>query len=217
MHVNLRGRYEGLRRWQEAEKESLRALELLEDLAAEFPRETAFAVDAGWRQIELARVCLRQGRSAQALAWCDCAEKHFHKDHDRKSSEGSQDNLDWVPVYRARALAQLKRYPEALAEVQRCGTKPKDPFHIACAYSLLSAAALQDAKLTPPERDKLSEARAERAVELLCGIDWKNRDAADWLFEPLKTDKDLDPLRSRPDFRDLVEQVEKASAKPARK
>jgi serine/threonine protein kinase/tetratricopeptide (TPR) repeat protein len=215
MHVNLGGRYQGLHRWQEAEQEFLRALDLLEDLKAKFPEETDYAADVGWRQIELARVCLSQGRSAEALDRCDHAEKNLRLDYEKKRSEGSQAGLDRVPVYRARALAQLKRYPEALAEAQRCGEKPKEPFHMACAYSLLSAAARQDATLTPPQRDKLSEARAERAVELLRGIGLKN--LAKWHIEPLKTDKDLVPLRSRPDFRDLVEQVEKAASKPAGK
>jgi serine/threonine protein kinase len=215
MNVNLGLRYQWLRRWQEAEQEYLRALKLLEDLKAEFPKVTDYVGDAGWRQIELARVCLDQSRSAEVLDWCDRAEKNLRLDYDQTRSEGSQDGLDVVPVYRARALAQLKRYPAALDEVQRCGTKPKDPFHLACAYSLLSAAALQDAELTSSERDKLSKAHAVRAVDLLRGIGLKN--LAKWHIETLKKDMDLVPLRSRPDYRALVEQVEKAAAKPAGK
>jgi tetratricopeptide (TPR) repeat protein len=215
MHVNLGGRYQALHRWQEAEQEFLRALELLEDLKAKFPEEIDYAGDAGWRQRELAVLCLRQGRSAEALDWCDHAEKNFRLKYEKTGSEDSKDGLDRVPAYRARALAQLKRYPKALDEVQRCGAKPGDPFNLACAYSLLSAAALQDATLIPLERDKLSEARAKRAIELLGGIDWKKQ--AHWYIEPLKTDKDLEPLRLRPEFRDLVEQAEKALAKPAGK
>ena len=48
---------------------------------------------------------------------------------------------------RARALAQLKRYEPAVDEAQGRGAKPQDPFNVACAYSLLSAAALQHDKL----------------------------------------------------------------------
>jgi serine/threonine protein kinase/tetratricopeptide (TPR) repeat protein len=216
MHVNLGLKYQGLRRWKEAEQEFLRAMELLEDLAARFPEDTEYAADAGFRQLQLAVLCLRQGgRSDEALNWCDRAEKNLRLDYEKKRSEDSQVGLDRVPAYRAHALAQLNRYPKALAEAQGCGEKPREPFHLACAYSLLSAAALQDAKLTPPVRDKLSEDRALRAIELLGGIDWKNR--AHWYIEPLKTDKDLEQLRSRPEFRDIVEQAEKALAKPAGK
>jgi hypothetical protein len=111
---------------------------------------------------------------------------------------------------RAHAQAQLKRYAETVDEAQRCGAKPRNAFDIACAYSLLSAAALQDAKLTPAERDKLSEVRALRAIELLAGINWKKEL---WYLEPLKTYKGLEPLRAQPDFIALVKRAENDSAK----
>jgi hypothetical protein len=47
-------------------------------------------------------------------------------------------------------------------------------------------------------------------------MDWKAWYVRSMYLEPLKTDKDLDPLRSRPDFRALLAQV-KAAAKPAGK
>jgi hypothetical protein len=123
-----------------------------------------------------------------------------------QAGDESQAGFEVIRCYRARALAHLKRFAEAVAEAQGCGAKPRDAFDVTCAYSLLSAAALQDAKLTPSERDKLSEAPALREIELLAGLDWKNG----WLLEPLKTDKDLDPLRARPDFIALVKRAEKA-------
>ena len=115
---------------------------------------------------------------------------------------------------RSRALAQLKRYENAVAEAQGCGDKPILAFDVACAYSLLSAVVLQHDKLAPPERAGISEAHASRALKLLAGINWQ-KDG--WYLEPLKTNKDLNPLRARPEFIALVKRVEKDSAKQAGK
>jgi hypothetical protein len=119
---------------------------------------------------------------------------------------------------RVHALAQLKRYEEAVDEAQRCGAKPRNAFDVACAYSLLSAAAFQDAKRTPAEHDKLSKERALRAIELLASIDWKET----WYRwgvndSMLYNDNDLNPLRARQDFILLVKQAKNDSATQAGK
>jgi hypothetical protein len=51
-------------------------------------------------------------------------------------------------------------------------------------------------------------------MELLDGIDRKQ---SWWYLERLKADKDLDPLRARPDFRALVERAEKEAGQQAGK
>jgi serine/threonine protein kinase/tetratricopeptide (TPR) repeat protein len=210
---NLGANYRQMRRWKEAEQEFRAALALLERLAADFPGETDYAGDVGFRQVQLASVCLYQGRSAQALDWCERAEQIFRAVLRQKpDDEGAQIGVDRIACYRARALAQLKRYSEALAEAQRCGDKPRDAFDVACAYSLLSAAALQDAKTALPVREKLSKEYATRATKLLAGVKEKTE-----YIEHLKADTDLDPLRARPDFRAIVEQVEEECAKAAGK
>jgi serine/threonine protein kinase/tetratricopeptide (TPR) repeat protein len=212
-HQNLGVRYQHIRRWKEAEQEFRVALELLEGLAADFPGETDYAADACVRQVQLAWVCLGQGRSAQALQWCERAERFLRVALRQKpDDELARSALNRITCYRPRALAQLKRYPEALAEAQRCGDKPGNAFDVACAYSLLSAAGLQDAKTALPEREKLSTEYATRATKLLAGINKKSA-----YVEHLKADTDLDPLRARPDFRAIVEQVEEECAKAAGK
>jgi tetratricopeptide (TPR) repeat protein len=219
-HVNLSGCYHRLRQWKEQEKEIRLALGLFEGLAADFPKEADYVNDLGWRQLQLSWVCLsQQGRSAEALVWCKSAEQNFRRALSLMPSDGitagdeSRSGIEYMRCCRVRALAQLKRYEEAVAEAQGCGAKPRGAFDVACAYSLLSAAALQEAKRTPSERDRLSEERALRAIELLAGLDWKNN----WNPEPLKTDKDLEPLRARKDFIALVKRAENDSAKQAGK
>jgi hypothetical protein len=216
MHHNLGRLYHRMKRWKEGEEEIFRALALLEQLVHEFPDEPDYAGDVGWRQATLAHASIEQDRPAQALEWCERAEQAFRQALLPKPGEDdpARAGIDQIRAYRARALAQLKCYPEALAEAQRCGPKPTTAYSVACAYSLLSAAALQDAKLAPPDRDKIAEAHASRAIELLGGIDWKQ---SWWYLAPLKTDKDLDPLRLRPDFRALVVRAEKESGQQAGK
>jgi hypothetical protein len=77
-------------------------------------------------------------------------------------------------------------------------------YGLAGVYSLASAATGSDAALTPEDRSRLAEQYAARAVELL-----RHAQAADYFAHPtrldkLKSDKDLDPLRSRPDFQKLL-------------
>jgi tetratricopeptide (TPR) repeat protein len=215
-HTNLGFRYRQMRLWKQAEQEFLLARTLLEGLAADFPTETDYAGDAGWRDINLALLYINQGRPTEALESCKRAEPRFDAIRRQKPGDASDGVADAnIRSLKARALAQQGHYAEALAEAERCSAKPSDAniayqiaYQVACANSLLSAIALHDTKVASPDRTKISEAHASRAVELLAGIDWKKS----WgLLEPLKTDKDLDPLRARSDFVALVKRAEKDS------
>jgi tetratricopeptide (TPR) repeat protein len=212
-HVNGGLWYSRMRSWKEAEQRYLQARTLLEPLAADYPAELDYAGDVGWRDLNLAVLFIAQGRSTEALERCESAEQRFREIGRQKPGAATLRGADVrIGAYRARALAQQGRYADALAEAERCGVKPsKDWFayHLVCAYALLS-----NDKLAAPERARISETHASRAIELLASIDWKK---AGWLLEPLKTDKDLDPLRERPDFIALVKRAEEDSVKQAGK
>jgi hypothetical protein len=203
--------------WEQAEQEFRLARTLLERFAADHPT-IADPSDVGMRDLELAKIFIEQGLSTQALDSCKRAEQYFGKIRRQKPGHASLAEADEaIGVNRARALAQQGRYTEALAEAERWGAKPSDDeiaYYVACAYSLLSAAALQHDKLAPPERAGISEAHASRALKILAGINWK-KDG--WYLEPLKTNKDLEPLRARPEFIALVKRVENDSTKQAGK
>jgi hypothetical protein len=208
-----------MRLWKQAEQEFLQARTLLERLADDQNADADFASDVGHRDIELAQLFIRQGLSTQALDLCKRAEQCFREIRRLNPRHASLSDADEpIGVYRACALAQQGRYEEALAKAERWGAKPsydEIAYFVACTYSLLSAAALKHDKLAPPERARISEAHASRALKLLAGIDWKKYG---WYFEPfLKTDKDLEQLRARPDFIALVKRAEKDSAKQAGK
>jgi tetratricopeptide (TPR) repeat protein len=86
-----------------------------------------------------------------------------------------------------------------------------DYYNGACVYSLASAAARKDAKLSDKERVRLEQEYADRAMELLRqAVNRGYRLAAD--VAHMKTDTDLDPLRRRDDFRKLMASLEEVHA-----
>jgi hypothetical protein len=89
-------------------------------------------------------------------------------------------------------------------------------YNLACLSALSSAAVGKDASLPQADRDQLAERHAAQAVERL-----GQAQAAGFFKDPakiehLKKDADLDPLRSRDDFKKLLKELEekaKTSAK----
>lgn len=82
-------------------------------------------------------------------------------------------------------------------------------YNAARLVSLASAAAAKDEDLAGTERTQLAEKHANRAMELLA-----EARSAGW-FQDAKniahatdTDRDLDPLRDRDDFKQLVKELE---------
>jgi hypothetical protein len=70
--------------------------------------------------------------------------------------------------------------------------------------SLCIPVAQKDAKLTEARRKELTQSYGDRAMQMLQqAIDKGYKDAAN-----LKKDKDLDPLRQRGDFKNLLAQLE---------
>jgi hypothetical protein len=94
-------------------------------------------------------------------------------------------------------------------ELAKDESASSDAFYdLACIFSLSAAAAAKDTKLPEPERDKLPDKYAARAVELLAkaGASGHFKDPA--RVEHLKKDSDLDPLRTREDYKKLLANLE---------
>jgi len=113
-------------------------------------------------------------------------------------------------LLRAATLARKGDHRQAVAEAQMfTAAKPADLlYRAACVYSLASAAVLKDEAIPSPERDKLAGEYSARAVLLL-----RAAQAAQGFRDPvsvgqLKEDKDLEPVRSREDFKKLLAEVE---------
>lgn len=84
--------------------------------------------------------------------------------------------------------------------------------YLATAAALAATAAQKDAALAKLDRTKRAREYADRALELLA----RARDAGHFKdavnLASLKTDSDIDILRSRPDFKKLLGELEKAKA-----
>jgi tetratricopeptide (TPR) repeat protein len=122
-------------------------------------------------------------------------------------------------LMRAKCVALLGDHAGAAATAwaATANTMPNGNvlYNAACVASQCSAVAGKDAKLSEAERQKLANEYAARAVELL------RRAAAVGFFQflaqardQLKTDKDLDPVRSRADFKKLLAEVEGKALRP---
>jgi hypothetical protein len=82
-------------------------------------------------------------------------------------------------------------------------------YALAGAYALSSAAAFKDGKVPAADRDKLAGQYAARAVQLLRQAQAAGHFRTRAHLAGLKKDADLDPLRSRADFKELLARLEK--------
>jgi tetratricopeptide (TPR) repeat protein len=119
---------------------------------------------------------------------------------------------------RATQLLQEGDYTRAVAELKAILASKFathiDYYNSACVYSLASAAARKDAKLSDKEQVRIEQEYANRALDLLRqAVDKGYRLPAD--VAHMKTDTDLDPLRQRDDFRKLMAGLEAAPAPTA--
>jgi tetratricopeptide (TPR) repeat protein len=114
--------------------------------------------------------------------------------------------------FRAWLLARATDHRQAVREIDELlnsGPAPAQRLYAAaCVYSLAAIDAARDEQLGEPDRKQLADRHVARAMELLAAAQraghFKSPDAA----TALKTSSDLEPLRSRDDFRELLATVE---------
>jgi hypothetical protein len=114
-------------------------------------------------------------------------------------------NLAWR-MTRAEVLAALGQHQPAMTEVEALLKQPPSivtalHYQIACVCSLCSSAVRGDTAVSKTEQSRLSEQYATRAMELLKKTKAAGLTAAQ--IEEMWQDKDLEPLRKRPDFQKL--------------
>jgi serine/threonine-protein kinase len=112
---------------------------------------------------------------------------------------------------RARTLAQLGEHVRATAEAEALTSETSAPggvlYGAACVYGCASAAARAQAGPSEPSPTRLAEEYAVRALALLARARTAGyfRDPA--AVERLQKDRDLDPLRAREGFKELLADV----------
>jgi serine/threonine-protein kinase len=127
-------------------------------------------------------------------------------DWDRAIELDNGQDRNHMRLGRADALARTGEYARAADEMTDVGKDEalgQELYEQAVVWAQIAAAARRDAKLSPADRDHLADRHAARAVVLLtrAGAAGQLRDKA--RVEQVRTEKDLDPLRDREDFRKL--------------
>jgi serine/threonine-protein kinase len=115
-----------------------------------------------------------------------------------------------VAINRALVLAHLGDHAAAAAAADPLAKSTAAPelYNAACLLAMCMPAAAKDTHLSEAGRREQAGVYGDRAMEAL-------RQAVAHGFkdiESLKTDKDLDPLRTREDFRNLLADLEKPKA-----
>jgi serine/threonine-protein kinase len=130
-------------------------------------------------------------------------------DFDRAMALADDPELaDTIRLGRALTLAHLGDYTRALGEVadltSRTTSSAAAHYWAARIEVLYSMALLHDASLRPAERETLSARYAVRAVASLRRSEALSYFRVPVNYQEFLGERDLDPLRSRPDFQDLL-------------
>jgi tetratricopeptide (TPR) repeat protein len=131
------------------------------------------------------------------------------QDWDRTLEIAPEARRGWYQLQRSAALARAGEHATAVAAVAPLVPKSAAPgdstfFELARVYSLATAAAAVDARLSPEQRRQEAGSYAQRGMELL----GEARNAGFFKvpanLEKLRKDPDLEGLRSREDFQQLL-------------
>jgi tetratricopeptide (TPR) repeat protein len=194
----------------DAEKAYRQARTLFEKLANGFPDVPDHQSHLAGTLHNLARLVRGRGEWADARQLLGKAVAH---------QQAALESNPKHPTYRrllgthyqdlAETLVQLGEHAEAARAAADAlpffPDSARDLYNSACYLARCVPLAEEDAKLAEEKRKELAQTYADRAVDLLRQALQKGfRDAAQ-----LKKDTDLDPLRSREDFKKLLSELEK--------
>jgi serine/threonine protein kinase/tetratricopeptide (TPR) repeat protein len=217
-HYNLAQVLEQMQQPREAEQAYRTAGDLQRQLVDEFPRVHAYHSELADTVSLLARLQIQQGRFAEARQNSEQAVRH------------QLAALQLYPGQRAFARSLGSRYEalaetlvllgehaaaaQATAELPVCFPANASKFRRAAGLLARCVPLAQQDQTVPMEkRDSLAKTYGDQAMLLLKkGLQQKPGYDA----ELLKKDTDLASIRSRPDFQELVREVERASAAAAK-
>jgi tetratricopeptide (TPR) repeat protein len=189
-----------------------KALSLFAGLVSQKVPHLTAGMDVAGMQLNLARVAQQKGRHPQALDWLDrsiCTLNELQPDPAIQKQVGEV--LRQAYLGRLQSLGHLGRSIEASAEADKLLTRwPEDPrllYEMTCVFAWMASANRQDVGLGEEERKKRCEASGKRAVELLVRAEGKGLFPGPEDALRLRTDPALENLRSRDDFRQLLERI----------
>jgi hypothetical protein len=201
-----------LKRPRQAETSLQRAVDLAEGLAAELIGVPTYRVTSAQALASLAQQSLDRGETEAARRIHERAVRHMES---VLAGDPESSSHRFLLSRITSALAQLQaregdvRAVEASARrIEGLPRTPTEHYNAACFLSLILG-AVRSGKLPEVERDRLVRSLSDRAmVQLTKAIDTGYRNIG-----LMRKDSDLDPIRSREDFRPLLDRVEAETEK----
>ncbi len=212
-HINIGLFYEYTGQPHEALAAFNQAWEILDSLAPEIPNSTTV------RQRQFDARFYRARVHESLSDWQSAAE-----DIAAAIEFETGDQQTWLRTKHARVLALAGDHVASVREAEMIVLDTDESANertstatiaAARAFALAIAAAGNDKNLTESERAKLQEQYAARAVEVLAIVAESGYFGTPENRELLETDSDLDALRDRADFKDLVDSLDKVLAPTA--
>jgi serine/threonine-protein kinase len=167
-----------------------------------------------------ARLFLTNSLSGRGLVLSKLLDRHSEgiKHLDRALTLAGDNQRDFLRGARACTLARMGDHRQAVTEAEALAKSEKtggvDLVNAAYACAMAVSATARDMDLAAAERDRLADQYAARAVELLAKAAAMGYYSASASREDLRTASELATLRSRPDFKKLLADVEKATPQP---
>jgi serine/threonine-protein kinase len=181
---------------------------LQERLAGDNPEVLSYTVELGGGYSNLGLLARTLGHPEESLQWHDRSIDALRKALQQESGHiKARRYLKNSYIGKALTLTKLRRHAEAVQEGDRAlawedaDDVGKTSYNLACIYSLCSAVARDDDRLSSDERSAICERDVARAIELLGEARSAGYFHTVGTLEAMNQDHDLDPLRSRLDFR----------------
>jgi serine/threonine-protein kinase len=206
-HAILGMAYRGQGQNDKAEAGQQQAVDMFEKLAREHPGVQEYAYGVGRCYTELGLTAKEAGRPDVAVGRFDKAIAILERVLGG-GLEAARPSLLSAQLDRAIARAMQGDHAQATAEAKavarQADLNPGHLYDLACNFSMSSVAAERDRKLSPGDRARLQALYAGRAMDFLqqaVAAGWRNP-------QHLKTDPDMEPLRSREEFHKLLADLE---------
>jgi tetratricopeptide (TPR) repeat protein/tRNA A-37 threonylcarbamoyl transferase component Bud32 len=198
-----------LGRLQEARKENEEVLAVFEKLVLELPSMAEYKSNAGLACFNLGRLLSDLGDFPKARERLEQGVRHYQAALALDSSNSQcRDRLQLTYQALIQTQLRLSQHREAARtateELRMSAGKGADSYNAACSLARCVPVVEKDTQLVAEKRTALAQDYATQAIALL-------REAVAKGFRDgkhMKTDPDLTPLRSRPDFQKIVQDLE---------
>jgi serine/threonine-protein kinase len=197
-----------------AEEFFQRSLHVCEQVTHAHPDVPAYRHQLAGEYIDLGALYTDSGRFTEALAVYQrglLIAERLVADH--RADAAYHERLTNMRLSLASTRAHLGAYKQAIEEADAELARQPAPagvvlYSAACVYAVSSKTVREDHLLPPADRDRLAARYATEAMKLLERAEAAKHFLGGGLSD-LKRDRDMDPLRARPDFKKLLAEAEK--------